>query len=189
MGKKKRYRETDPRKFSDKAERKNRNAQAVALKLAGFSDNEIANRLGFNSAESVRKALKSEINNLAPPKDREELRNIMFARYEHLLRSRYDQACNGDDDAYRLVLKTMQQAEGIMDLHETTTKIVGHDGGAVSLDIVVAAGELMDNLHIDDSQIEAATKKVEKARQRELTAASEVDEDILEAEVVSDDED
>jgi len=95
-------------------------ADAVALKVGGNTYDEIAIALGYAHRSAARKAVQSGLAETLHDAGTEELRQIEHERLEKLHSSRWPKALEGDgdesDDAYALVLRTMERRAKLLGL-------------------------------------------------------------------------
>lgn len=97
-----------------------RHANAARLRVAGFTMQEIATRLGYagrGGAEfAVRQGMKILGYDLTDT-DRQDLINIEAARYDEMIRTRYRRAViDGDDMAMKLVMQAMTEKRKLLGL-------------------------------------------------------------------------
>lgn len=89
------------------AQRQQRRAQAIELKLGGWTWERIAQRLGYYDRSHASRDAREEIERISA-EQRENalnLRDLMFARYERLIAAHWDAALQGDADAAEAVRK------------------------------------------------------------------------------------
>ncbi len=109
----------DPEIF-DSSETDERHANAAKLRIAGFTDLEIAERLGYDGRGAAAWAVKQGMKVLGADlggAERQDLINVEAARYEALIRTRYRRAfVEGDDQAMKLVLSAMAEKRKLLGL-------------------------------------------------------------------------
>lgn len=89
------------------AQRQQRRAKAIELKLGGWTWDRIAQALGYYDRSHANRDAREEIERISA-EQRENalhLRDLMFARYERLVASNWDAALGGDPDAVEVVRK------------------------------------------------------------------------------------
>lgn len=92
-------------------------ADAVKLKVAGATYEEIARALGYADASGARWAVQAGLAARLDDAGTEELRQLEAERLERLHLSRWKRAMDGDDDAYALVLQTAKQRAALLGLN------------------------------------------------------------------------
>jgi DNA-binding CsgD family transcriptional regulator len=98
-------RPTTQKQASRRAEIEARRYDALQLKIAGYSDREIARRLGvgvstsYNDVKNVLEALARE-----HAEEAANLRSLLIIRYEELFHAYYDQAISGDAEATKICI-------------------------------------------------------------------------------------
>lgn len=101
---------------------------AVALAVAGATPQEIADALGFASADRARQAVEGNLATLATPDDKRRHRTLANARYERLLVAVWLKATDPDCPEQ---LPAIRQAKEIVD------RIVALHGAAAPQEVVV----------------------------------------------------
>ena len=107
-------RPTTQKQASTRAKIQARRYDALQLKIAGYSDREIARRLGVgvstahNDVKNVLEALAREHEEQAA-----SLRSLLNVRYEALFRAYYDQAIAGDTEAAKICVGILERAAKI----------------------------------------------------------------------------
>ncbi len=110
----KRMRPTTQKQASRRAEIEARRYDALQLKIAGYSDREIARRLGVgvstahNDVKNVLEAMARE-----HAEEAANLRALLNIRYEELFHAYYDQAVDGDVEATKIVVGIMERVAKI----------------------------------------------------------------------------
>lgn len=104
---------------------KERRQRALALKLNGASYAQIAESLGYASANSAYQAIRTEILN-TKQESAGELKAIQFERLNHMLLVLQPQVMTGDKGA-------IQTALSIMDRMNTLMGVVAGDGTAIAI--------------------------------------------------------
>jgi len=96
----------DETKLND-AQRQQRRAKAIELRLGGWTWDRIAERLGYYDRSHANRDAREEIQRISA-EQRENalrLRDLMFERYERLVASQWETALAGDPDAAEIVRK------------------------------------------------------------------------------------
>ena len=107
-------RPTTQKQASRRAAIEARRYDALQLKIAGYSDREIARRLGVgvstahNDVKNVLEAMARE-----HAEEAANLRALLNIRYEALFRAYYDQAVAGDTEATKIVVGIMERVAKI----------------------------------------------------------------------------
>lgn len=89
------------------AQRQQRRAKAVELKLGGWTWDRIASALGYYDRSHASRDAREEIERISA-EQRENalhLRDLIFARYERLIGAHWEAALGGDPDAAEAVRK------------------------------------------------------------------------------------
>lgn len=112
-----------------------RRAKALEMRLRWCSQAEIAAELGVGQqmvSKILRKAMK-RLSDLAE-KDAERLRELDAARLDKLIKSKWENAIQGDDAAFDRVLRAMAQRQDLLGL---ARKKPGEDapGGGVDIEL------------------------------------------------------
>ena len=86
----------------------------VQVKIAGYSDREIARRLGVG-VSTAHNDVKNDLEALAREHAEEaaNLRALLNIRYEELFHAYYDQAVGGDTEATKIVVGIMERVAKI----------------------------------------------------------------------------
>jgi hypothetical protein len=103
-------------------------ADAVKLKVAGATYEDIAHALGYADASGARWAVRAGLAARLDASGVEDLRRLEAERLERMHLSRWKKAVDGDDDAYGLVLQTARQRAALLGLNapvkiETKTEV------------------------------------------------------------------
>ena len=140
-------RPTTQKQASRRAEIEARRYDALQLKIAGYSDREIARRLGVgvstahNDVKNVLEALARE-----HAEEAANLRALLNIRYEELFHAYYDQAIAGDTEATKIVVGIMERVakiNGVIPDRSLVTvdqRALHLDGGEVTFSIAAASG-------------------------------------------------
>jgi len=150
-----------PRRLSSKE----RQRQAIALKLAGASYVQIAAKLGYASTETARSIITKGLD-ASLQENAKELRKIHYGRLEHMLMLVWPRVNTGDQSSIQTALTIMDRMERLYGLAAPQKIDVNH---GVRETIIVADGDR-------DNYLRALQE-----------AASAIDE-VVDAEVVSDSE-
>jgi hypothetical protein len=94
-------RRTEPRMI----EARMREDQAISLRLAGLTLQQIADQLGFADHTAAIKAIDRALARAAPPDDVDQLRQVEAARLDRLIAARWQAALQGDDKAVASVVQ------------------------------------------------------------------------------------
>lgn len=108
---------------------------AIALKLAGASNADIAQALGFPSERAVQTAVEKGLAGQLSDEDRSQARALQLSRYERLLRSAWQHANDGNDP---------QQLPFLRASGELIDKIVRLEGLAQPAEIIVHSPALAE---------------------------------------------
>ena len=110
----KRMRPTTQKQASKRAAIAVRRHDALQLKIAGYSDREIARRLGVG-VSTAHNDVKNVLETLAREHAEEaaNLRALLNIRYEALFHAYYDQAIAGDTEATKIVVGIMERVAKI----------------------------------------------------------------------------
>lgn len=120
-------------------------AQAVSLKVAGATYDDIARALGYADKTGARHAVMAGLKESLQQAGTEELREVERERLERLHLSRWKKAVDGDDAAYALVLQTARQRAALLGLNAPVTlKHVGDPDEPVVVKVV--KGVRMDEI-------------------------------------------
>lgn len=93
-----------------------REEQAIALRLAGATQQAIADKIGYRSAEGARKALARAMARIGPPEDVERARQLETARLDRALMAIWPQVTKGDYAAIDRLVKLSKRRSEIMGL-------------------------------------------------------------------------
>jgi hypothetical protein len=112
----------------------------VQLKIAGYSDSEIARRLGVG-VSTAHNDVKNCLEALAGEHAEEaaNLRSLLTLRYEILFRAYYDQAVGGDAEATKIwvgIMERMAKINGVIPDRSLVTvdqRSVHVDGGGIGV--------------------------------------------------------
>jgi len=107
---------SDPQTVSRRTSSRERVRRATALKLAGASYEQIAENLGYASADSARKAVNNAIKK-SLQENANELRRIHYGRLEHMLMLVWPQVNQGDNTAFHSALAVMDRMERLYGLN------------------------------------------------------------------------
>ena len=144
----KRMRPTTQKQASTRAKIQARRYDALQLKIAGYSDREIARRLGVgvstahNDVKNVLEALAREHEEQAA-----SLRSLLNVRYEALFQAYYDKAIAGDTEAAKIcvgILERVAKINGVIPDKSLVTvdqRAIHLDGGEVTFSIAAASGD------------------------------------------------
>lgn len=102
---------------------------AIALRMAGATLSEIADKLGYDSTQAVQEAMEKNLAKTVTSADRDVLRALAVARYEKLLRSVWKKATSKSDPEQ---LTAVRQAREIID------RIVAVEGSAAPQQVTIA---------------------------------------------------
>ena len=150
----KRMRPTTQKQASRRAEIEARRYDALQLKIAGYSDREIARRLGVgvstahNDVKNVLEALARE-----HAEEAANLRALLNIRYETLFHAYYDQAVGGDVEATKIVVGIMERVakiNGVIPDRSLVTvdqRAIHLDGGEVTFSIEAASGNMAEMMY------------------------------------------
>jgi DNA-binding CsgD family transcriptional regulator len=110
----KRMRPTTQKQASRRAEIAARRYDALQLKIAGYSDRQIASRLGVG-VSTAHNDVKNVLETLAREHVEEaaNLRALLNIRYEELFHAYHDQAIAGDTEAKKIVVGIMERVAKI----------------------------------------------------------------------------
>jgi len=142
-----------------------RQRQAIALKLAGASYPQIADKLDYHSPNAARVAVTKGLEN-SLQESAKDLRKIHYGRLEHMLMLVWPRVNTGDQSSIQTALTIMDRMERLYGLAAPQKIDVSH---GVREAIIVADGDR-------DSYLKALQE-----------AATAIDE-VVDAEVVSDSE-
>jgi len=146
---------------------KERQRQAIQLKMAGASYTQIADQLGYASASGAHAAVKRAMEEV-PNEEVDSLRQVDNARLNQMLLGVWGKAQKGDFGAIDRALKIMERMAKLNGVDAPTkSEITNIGGGTTNIGTIVIDGN-------KDSYIQA----LRKAR-GEL-----VDEDIIDAEII-----
>lgn len=93
-----------------------READALSLRLAGATFDDIARQLGMASTSAARKCYLRALNRQTPAGDREEARRLEGARLDRLGVPYWQRALNGDLEAAEFLLRLSARRCRIMGL-------------------------------------------------------------------------
>jgi hypothetical protein len=93
-----------------------REAEALALRLAGATFEDIARQLGLSARQVAKDAYERALNRLAPIADREKARALEAARLDRLQLVHWQKALAGDADATQAVLGIMARRARLLGL-------------------------------------------------------------------------
>ena len=140
-------RPTTQKQASRRAEIEARRYDALQLKIAGYSDREIARRLGVGVSTA-----HNDVKNVLEARAREHaeeaanLRALLNIRYERLFLAYYNQAFSGDVEATKIVVGIMERVAKIngvipdRSLVTVNQRAIDLDRGEVTLSIAAASG-------------------------------------------------
>ena len=119
----------------------------VQLKIAVYSDSEIARRLGVG-VSTAHSDVKNCLETLAREHAEEaaNLRALLNIRYETLFLAYYDQAVSGDVEATKIVVGIMERVAKINGVIPDRSRVtvdqsaIHLDGGEVTFSIAAASG-------------------------------------------------
>ncbi len=142
---------------------KERQRQALELRKAGATYQQIADQLGFKHASSAGKSVKKAIDNLGT-EEAEDLRIIEVARLNHLMLAIWDRCQAGDLKAIDRALRIQQRLSDLMGLDAPArSESVSVQAHVVTIEgdkddyiraLQKARGELPDGTVIDAEVIE-----------------------------------
>ena len=126
-----------PKKTSKKIERDEKKAQAIALKKAGVTYEDIATQLGC-AVSTAHKMVNECLIELAEKRqiDTDAWRQLQIARYEKLLQGLWSSATRGFVEAVRearQVLARLDRVTGIEAPIKHQQEITGKDGAPLSI--------------------------------------------------------
>ena len=93
-----------------------REAEALSLRLAGYSYGEIASELGYANASGAHKAVMRALEKLHPVEKAEKLRRIEAARLDRLWRRLWAKLEEGDLSVVDRLLKIMERRARLLGL-------------------------------------------------------------------------
>lgn len=117
-------------------------AEAVKMKVAGATYEDIAKILGYADHTGARWAVHAGLAARLDDAGVEELRQIELERLERLHLSRWKKATDGDNEAYVLVLRTMERRAKLLGLDAPVKHLHGGDPDnplAIDLEVNVSA--------------------------------------------------
>ena len=150
----KRMRPTTQKQASKRAAIAVRRHDALQLKIAGYSDREIARRLGVG-VSTAHNDVKNVLETLAREHAEEaaNLRALLNIRYEALFHAYYDQAIAGDTEATKIVVGIMERVakiNGVIPDRSLVTvdqRSVHLADGEVTFNIEAASGNMANMMY------------------------------------------
>ena len=115
----------------------NGGGQAIALRLAGCTLQEIADHVGYKGPESSRRAILREMTRLGEPEGASELRRLESDRLDRLQRGFWPAAIEGDGEAADRVLRIMARRAKLLGLDAPTKQSIAYSEGAERAQIVM----------------------------------------------------
>lgn len=121
-----------------RAELLDKRRQAVELRLAGATYQQIADRLAFANHSGARKAVQAGLKE-AIREPAEEVLDRELARLDSMLLGLWDKARRGDVFAVDRVLKIMDRRARYLGLDQVKVEVTTRDGDLADLDAELAA--------------------------------------------------
>lgn len=142
-------------------EAKRKQREAVQLRIAGASLQQIAERVGYSHASGAHAAITSALREMLPEQERADARRLELAKLDRLEMAAWPAALTGDDRAQATILRCVAMR----------SKLLGLEAPAV-LDVRVREGEMVrvEILEVLNDETLAALKPL----QEEMVRLSEM---------------
>lgn len=114
---------------------KQRQAQAVQLRIAGANLTQIAERVGYANASGAHQAIMAALRDMLPEQERADARRLELAKLDRLEMSAWNRALGDSEDADKA-------ATTILRCINTRAKLLGLEA-AQQVDVRVREGELV----------------------------------------------
>src|SRR5829696_9189806 len=124
---------------SNRADMIRRATDAVAMRAAGATYDEIAERMGYADRTTASRAVRRQLRRMIESPEAKELRTLEEIRLDTLQAGHWDQAVTGDSEATRLVLKIMEQRAKLLGLNVNESRASGAMEASAMADLAVAS--------------------------------------------------